>query len=167
MSQIVEMTPAWVYPLFVFLTYIGFLQSRRREVSKMRLLVIPAAMTSLSAFSVWNAFGPSLLGFAAWGIALAMAILLNAAALRQPSGVVYDIRRRRYIVPGSWIPLTLIMAIFFAKYFVNAALMTKSLSAELPAFVVVASSIFGFLSGNFVARALHVHINGKLNATST
>jgi hypothetical protein len=63
-------------------------------------------------------------------------------------------RDGRVTLPGSWVPMGLIMAIFFANYFVSMALATHMLSPRLPAFVGISSFAFGMLSASFMARAV-------------
>jgi len=160
MIEILRQTPTWVFFLFFALLYLGYLLAKTREVSKLRLAVLPVAMIGLSLYGVWSAFSASPRGFAAWAGGLGLALLLNGA-LRQPRGVSYCAASGRFTVPGSWVPLALLMAIFFTKYFVSAALATKALSPDIPAFVGIASFAFGLLSGTFLARALHTGKSAK------
>ena len=44
MTQILTHTPLWVFGLFFGLVYLGYLQSRTRQVSRGRLIVLPLAM---------------------------------------------------------------------------------------------------------------------------
>jgi hypothetical protein len=160
MLEILRQTPTWVFPLFFCLVYVGYLQSKTREASRSRLVVVPVAMICLSLYGTWSAFGANPLGFAAW-IGGAGLVLTLSGALRQPPGVSYSTGSGRLTVPGSWVPMGLIMAIFFTKYFVSTALATEALSPRLPAFVGLSSFAFGLLSGAFLARALQVRKSAR------
>jgi hypothetical protein len=153
MEQLITQTPKWVFVVFFVLLYLGYVQSKRREVRGSRLVVIPIAMIGLSIFSIGSAFGLNMLGFICWLMGVALAQIINAV-VRQPKGVIYLSENGRFMVPGSLIPLGLMMAIFFTKYFISASLATRFLSPNMPAFVSLSSLILGFLSGTFVARAI-------------
>ncbi len=56
MTQILTHTPLWVFALFFGLVYLGYLQSRTRQVSRGRLIVLPLAMLAWSLYSVWSTF---------------------------------------------------------------------------------------------------------------
>jgi len=70
--------------------------------------------------------------------------------------VEYHATEKKFFVPGSWVPLAVIMAIFFAKYIyaVMHALNADVISA--PLFIVVLSAVYGLLSGYFAAKAFNL-----------
>jgi hypothetical protein len=71
-------------------------------------------------------------------------------------GVNFVTETRSFSVPGSWLPLALMMAIFFTKYAVGVILARKlQISGEL-AFIGSISLIYGLLSGVFLARAVAI-----------
>ena len=65
MTQILTHTPLWVFGLFFGLVYLGYLQSRTRQVSRGRLIVLPLAMLAWSLYSVWSTFAAHLTALAA------------------------------------------------------------------------------------------------------
>lgn len=153
MAGMLRQTPAWVFVLFACLIYVGYLQSRTRSVARSQLFVVPAAALCLSLYGTWSAFGANPVGFAAWIGGAGLALLVGRKLPRARS-VNYALRDGRLTLPGSWVPMGLIMAIFFTNYFVSMALATRMLSPRLPAFVGLSSFAFGILSATFVARAL-------------
>lgn len=155
MTEIISQTPKWVFFVLFILLYFGYVQSKPREVTKKRLVIIPVAMTGLSLYSVWSAFGATTLGFSAWIVGIAVAQLINSV-LRQPTGVDYVRLKGHFVIPGSYVPLTLMMAIFFTKYFISAAIAVKFMSPEVQAFVGGTSFALGLFSGTFIARAFHM-----------
>ena len=92
---------------------------------------------------------------ASWAIALSMSVLVGHTWLRDQR-VEYDASKAKFQIPGSWVPLGVIMAIFFAKY-VFAVM--RALDAEVlaaPLFIVFLSAVYGLLSGYFAARAFNL-----------
>jgi NhaP-type Na+/H+ and K+/H+ antiporter len=92
---------------------------------------------------------------ASWAVALATSALAGYALFRDKR-VQYDVAAKEFFVPGSWVPLAVIMAIFFAKY-VYAVM--HALNAHViaePMFVVALSAVYGLLSGYFAARAMNL-----------
>jgi hypothetical protein len=155
LMQILRGTPVWVYPLLLGLIVFGYLQSKPRNVAPAMVAILPVALGVFSLTRVLAAFGPVPLGLAAWAAGTAAALLLNRA-LRQPAGVRWSAATSTFHVPGSWVPLTLMMAVFFARYALAvSAAMTPGLMHS-SAFVTEASFGFGLLSGIFIARALWV-----------
>lgn len=154
-GQILSNTPLWVFGLFVALLVFGLMQTRTRSVGKIAALLLPGGMIALSLAGIQSSFGLRPVPLAAWAVALAIAAAVGYAAFRDRR-VTYDATEGKFFVPGSWVPLAVIMAIFFAKYAyaVMHALGAGVLSA--PWFVVALSAVYGLLSGYFAARALNL-----------
>jgi hypothetical protein len=153
--QVLQRTPLWVWPLFLALVWLGVLQSRPRELSRTRLFVLPAVMIGLSLLSVGSTFGGAPVSLAAWGGGIALAVLVYRLTGR-PAGVVYSPASRTYSVPGSWLPLTLMMAIFFSRYAISVTLAIQPLLREAAAFAGGVSLLSGLASGIFFARARRI-----------
>ena len=153
--QILSNTPQWVFVLFVVLLVFGLMQTRTRTVRKISALLLPAGMIALSLAGIQSSFGLELVPLVCWAIALAIAAFAGYALFRDER-VRYDATAGKFFVPGSWTPLAVIMAIFFAKY-VYAVM--RALDADVistPLFIVALSAVYGLLSGYFAARALHL-----------
>lgn len=151
--EILGRTPPWVFVLFFVLLGLGRHQSRPRTVSLFGAMALPVAMISLSAYGVLSAFPGSLLGIAAWLGAVAAAVCLNCF-LGYPRGVVFEPATRSLAIPGSWIPLTLMMIIYFTKYGVGVALARNPGLPAVQWFVGAVSLAYGLISGLFFARAI-------------
>ena len=150
---IVQHTPGWVWGLLAVLIALGLSQTRDREASVGRVTVLPVAMVSLSLFGVIGVFGPTLLALGTWAVGMAVALLFGqrAVALR---GARWSARTRRLALPGSWLPLGLILALFVLKYSAGVSLgLHPSLRAE-PLFAGGLGFAYGLFSGLFLARAL-------------
>ena len=151
--EILKRTPSWVFVLFFVLLAFGYYQSKDRVVSRNKVTIIPAAMLVLSFYGVLSAFGSNLFAIFSWlaGVVITVYLGLKSA---NPSGVNFITETRSLLVPGSWLPLSLMMAIFFTKYAVGVILARKLPFAGEVAFIGSVSLIYGFLSGVFLARAL-------------
>lgn len=153
--QILSNTPAWVFALFLALLVLGLMQTRTRTVRKIPALLLPAGMIALSLAGINSSFGFRPVPLASWTAALALAVAVGHALFRDER-VQYDAAEAKFLVPGSWVPLAVIMAIFFAKYVyaVMHAFNADVLSA--PLFIVADSAVYGLLSGYFAARAFNL-----------
>lgn len=152
---ILKHTPLWVFGLFLGLACIGYLQSKTRLVSRGRLAVLPIAMSCLSLLGVWSSFGASLAAFALWTCAL-VAVVASGLALAPPRSASYSRESKLFTVPGSWVPLALMMCIFFTKYAVAVTRAITPDSSIPSASIALACTVYGLCSGIFLARALRV-----------
>jgi hypothetical protein len=62
----------------------------------------------------------------------------------------------RHTLPGSWLPLALMMAIFFTKYGAAVAVAREPALVNMPLFIGGVSILYGVWSGLFFARLLRV-----------
>lgn len=153
--QILKHTPLWVFGLFFGLAYVGYLQSKARLVSRNRLAVLPMAMLCLSFLGVWSSFGPNPTAFASWACAL-LAVVIFGLVLTPSRSVFYSPESKLFTVPGSWVPLALMMCIFFTKYAVAVERGLNPGSSNSVVWVVAICTICGLFSGAFLARAMRV-----------
>lgn len=152
LMQFVANTPKWVFALFATLLWLGWSQTITRSVGLRRITVMPLAMTGLSLYGTASAFGASPQVLLAWLVAAGVMVGL---VLQRPlaAGTRYQPSERRFTVPGSWVPLTLIMGIFLTKYIVGAALALQPALAHSAGFALVFGTLYGAFSGLFAARA--------------
>jgi hypothetical protein len=155
MLEIINHTPRWVFGLFIALVLLGMQQTRTRTVTMTRMTLLPLAMLALSFWGVWNAFDGSAVGVACW-----LGAMLGAALFAQRFDFSSNVRflpdTRSFIMPGSWLPLVLMMAIFFTKYAVGASLAQHGELRGLASFVAMASLAYGFWSGIFIGRMAQI-----------
>lgn len=146
--------PAWVPALPLGLVFLGYRQSLPRTVKPATLVVVALAMFGLSLYGVVGTFGGKPLALVAWGAGYTVTLLLGAKhfgsrGLRAEGASVR--------IPGSWVPLALILAIFTVKCALGFAAGVHSPMLGQAVFVAAISAILGALSGGFGARALAVH----------
>jgi hypothetical protein len=152
-GPIVQNTPRWVWGLLAFLLALGISQLRDRTVGVARASIMPVAMTALSIWGMLAAFGNSPLlapALAAW---IVCAGLVYAAVSTMRTKASYDPASRTYALPGSVVPLVLIVGIFLVKYFVGVELaMAPDLTRDTQ-YALTVAAIYGALTGMFVGRA--------------
>lgn len=155
-ATIVKNTPVWVWGLLAALVALGLSQWRNRSASLTRVTVMPVAMTAFSVYGVISAFGaggqlPVVLGLWAAGAAITLALWGRRPA---PEGSRYDAASRQFALPGSALPLMLILGIFFTKYLVGVELSLQASQAQTLGFAAPISLLYGVFSGVFAARTL-------------
>ena len=69
-----------------------------------------------------------------------------------PAGVRYDAARQMFSLPGSWVPLGLMMAIFLTKYVVGVMLAMHPALAHDSSIAAIVASLYGAMSGVFLGR---------------
>lgn len=154
-NQIISNTPTWVFALFFGLIYLGVQQSRTRTLTAKRMIVLPIAMLGLSLSGVWNTFHASNLSLLCWSVAVCIGALTTISLVNVKQSR-YHADTQTFELPGSWLPLTLMMALFFTKYAVGASIAYNPALVELNGFVTSASIFYGLCSGVFVGRAMKV-----------
>lgn len=77
------------------------------------------------------------------------------ARLAPPVGAAYDATTRSFRLPGGWVPMGLILAVFLMKYGIGVQLALEPALARAPAAFAV-TALYGLLSGLFAARTLRV-----------
>lgn len=147
---ILRNTPMWAYALFAGLLFLGYIQSRTRTLPLPRVLLVPVVMVTFSLYGVLSAFGTGTLPIAAWAVLL-LASTAGFAALDLSRGATYA--AGRFTVPGSWLPMAVILVIFFARYAINVGLAMNPSLRDVLAFALAASAGYGLASGFFAGRA--------------
>jgi hypothetical protein len=152
--EILRHTPYWVWGVFVLLLVVGLSQTRGRSVAPALVLLLPVIMIPLSLFTVASTFGVNAISLIAWAIGVLIAFAANAFVFRAPAGVRYLRDAGKFEIPGSWIPLILMMVIFLARFVLGVTRAVNPALVGNEIFVAVVSVILGICSGAFAARAM-------------
>jgi hypothetical protein len=152
LNQIFSNTPRWVWVLLLALLGLGLSQAVTRTASLRRITVLPLVMTGLSLFGTVTVFGADPQLLLVWLVSggLMAALLLQRSL---PVSARYSAQTRLFILPGSWVPLLLILGIFVTKYFVGVATAMQPALARDPVFALTFSALYGAFGGIFLARA--------------
>lgn len=155
LGTILKNTPTWVWGLAAALLALGLSQVRQRSVGQVRMALIPLTMTGLSLWGTLSAFGASLsFGYVMLAWALGALLMIGLLAPRAPqAGAAYDSATRSFQVPGSLVPLVLILGIFLTKYIVGVELAMQPALAQDGSYGVAVGGLYGVFSGAFAGRA--------------
>lgn len=155
-----------MFALFFVLLAAGYLQRKDRVVSRGRVSILPIAMIILSFYGVVSAFGIALIALTCWLVGIGVAVWVGVA-VAIPCGVSFSTETQTYFVPGSWVPLVLMMAIFFIKYAVGVILAWQLPVAIQPSFIGSISFCYGVFSGVFLAWALVIRRSAREASKTT
>jgi hypothetical protein len=148
---ILEHTPVWVWLVLAAVAWLGFAQSRDRYVSRVCTGFLPWVFVLLSLCAV--AFGPGELPLTLliWGLGFAAA-WIGGRRFVAVRGAAWSSERERVRVPGSWVPLLLMVALFSARYvFGVVAVLAPAIRAD-SRFLALTSLSYGMFAGLFWAR---------------
>ncbi|MDP1567259.1 MAG: hypothetical protein Q8L91_13525 [Polaromonas sp.] len=158
LGAVLTKTPLWVGGLFAALLALGLSQARERQVSQLRMAVMPFAMTGLSLWGSVSAFGKSplfayvLLVWAAGALLVGGLVAMSSA----PAGTHHDAASCSFRIPGSWLPLALILGIFLTKYVVGVDLAMQPGLAHDGQYTLVVGALYGIFSGAFTGRSVRL-----------
>jgi hypothetical protein len=150
--QIVSNTPKWVFVLFAALLWLGLNQLLTRKIGLARVTLLAVGMAGFSLFGTVSAFAGVPSALLAW-LTAAAAVFALVVNRPLPAGTQYEAASRRFTLPGSAVPLALMMGIFFTKYAVGVTLALQPALAREAAFALGLSALYGAFSGVFAARA--------------
>ena len=150
---ILSHTPVWVWALPTALVALGLWQRRERRVRPAQLLALPLALVVLGLWSMAPGFVAQPAAALLWLLAI-LAFAWWGLRLPRPAAARWLANEQRLFLPGSWMPLLLIVCIFGLRY---AAAVGQGLHPEWRSLAQVQwplALLFGALSGIFLGRAL-------------
>jgi hypothetical protein len=162
--QVMKSVPVWVWPVFVALLVAGVALSRDRPVPRRLVRLVPAVMAGLSFAGMASLFGLGVGPVAAWIGGAMVAAGLAELMIHGPGGVTYDAAADRFGVPGSFVPLALMMGIFWTRFAIGVATGLDPSLAANQYFVWAAGASLGLWSGLFIARARRILRHGRGSA---
>ncbi|HVE10382.1 MAG TPA: DUF6622 family protein [Paraburkholderia sp.] len=151
--EIIQGTPIWVWVLLVYLLSRGFKALHSGTAPLSRLAIIPVV------FAGWGILHLLTYPLAGWSAALAWIV----AALAGVLGGVFIASRSRFIVdpaantvmlPGSVVPLVLILITFATKFWLGFELATVTNLSMLGLYTVIDAAVSGIVAGVFGGRFL-------------
>ena len=161
-SQVIKGTPVWVWAILVSLVVLGVRQLRSRVVSRYSVLIAPVAFLFVGLLAA----GRGRTGFSAWALTLLATAALTFFVWQPTAGARYDASTDRLNLPGSVIPMLLMLAIFLLNYVINVVLaINPALRGEL-AWQVGPAVVLGALSGVFIGRAATLFRMNRVTSTA-
>jgi hypothetical protein len=150
LQQILIHTPAYVWVILAVLVWRGSSALREREMTVRSLFIVPAIMLALSLQDVVAKFGSNAAPLATWAAAAAATALLVwkfGADRTVPGAAPGSVRVR-----GSWVPLAMMMAVFFTKYVASVLLAILPHARQDALFAAAVCLLFGAFNGCFLGR---------------
>ncbi|QGZ66647.1 DUF6622 family protein [Paraburkholderia acidisoli] len=163
-QAILQGTPTWVWVLLVFLLSRGVKALKGGTAPLSRLALVPAI------FAVWGATHLLTDPFASWAAALAWLAAVCAGIagglhLARRSGFSVDPVARTVTLPGSAVPLVLIVVIFAAKFWLGVAHATVTDAAAHAQYATLGAAVSGVVAGIFAGRFLS-YVQAMRNAVT-
>lgn len=153
---IAQRTPTWVWGLMMGLLFLGALQLRERQLSLRRAIAPAAGLALLSLFTLRHDLAPTpwlVHALLVWFAAAALALHLGSSGTARVD-IRYDRVSQRFTLPGSALPLLIMMAIFWLKYLVNVELALQPQLRFEPEFALSMAAGYGVLNGLLGRRSL-------------
>ncbi len=148
-------TPFYIYWMFFSLIAVGYMQSKTRKLGIRRALIMPILLCSLSFLGFLLDFGLTFLSsffyFLGFCLGLYLAILLNKkfSIMQQ---IQYSFSKRSFVIQGSFIPLSMMMFVFFIKYFVGVITVINQELLLQKEFIMFFCILYGLFSALFFMR---------------
>jgi hypothetical protein len=149
--EILRHTPPWVFLLLAGLLVLGATQLRARRVHPLRLWALPLALLAMGTASTLAQLGAAPWAAPAWGLGLVAGFTL-ARRRRPPPGARFDAASGRLLLPGSVLPLALIVALFGLRYTAAVAQALHPAWRSAVEVVLPLALLYGALGGWFVGR---------------
>lgn len=151
-SQIVSNTPLWVWGLLLALFWLGTNQLMMRTASLGRVVRMALLMAAFSLYGTVSASGSSPGAIAAWVAAVAtVGWFVSRASLAE--GTQYLPQQRAFVIPGSWVPLALMLGLFAVKYLAGVSIALGAPIVHTALFGPLLGLVYGGFSGVFLGRA--------------
>ncbi len=147
--QILKGTPVWVWAILAALIFLGSRQLKARVVSRYSVLIAPVVFLFVGLMSAGR--GP--LGLAVWALAVVSLATVTFFVWQPTAGARYEANGDRLHMPGSVVPMLLMLAIFLLNYVINVVLAINPAYRGELIWQVVPALVLGALSGVFIGRA--------------
>ncbi|WP_425194931.1 DUF6622 family protein [Paraburkholderia phenazinium] len=154
-TDILQQTPNWVWGVLAALIAMGFKQTVMRRRSLRSATALPVVMAILSFYGLASAFSRQPLALVAWATGV-VAVVTLCQGFRVWGEVQWLEAERSVLMPGSWLPLVLMLGLFCIKFGVSVVRATYPGLALDDGIAGFAGFVYGAFSGAFLARALAV-----------
>jgi len=151
--NILSHTPVWVWGLLSALMALGLSQTRQRQLAPWRLLMLPLVLLGLGLWSMAPGFIALPLTALVWLAALGVGVALLAGRPAR-AGAAWLPAEQRLQLPGSWMPMLLILSVFSLRYAANVGMAMHPGWRSAPEVLLPLSLLYGGFSGLFLGRAL-------------
>lgn len=152
---ILQGAPLWVWALLALLLFLGIRSLRTRSVPVASLVALPLAFFGLSVSNLLPLDGLAPLRIGVWIAALVVGTIPGWFLVR-PQRIVVDRARRRITVPGSVVPIILMLAAFAGGFYFGYLFARYPELKTDPATLTLASTYRGLMSGYFLGQTIRL-----------
>lgn len=152
---ILQGAPVWVWALLALLLFLGIRSLRTRSVPVASLVALPLAFFGLSVTNLLPLDGLAPLRIGVWIAALMVGTIPGWFVVR-PQRIVVDRARGRISVPGSVVPIILMLAAFAGGFYFGYLFARYSELKTDPATLIMASTYRGLMSGYFLGQTIRL-----------
>lgn len=151
--DILKSIPSWVVVTFFIYTAYGLAQFRARQVRAFRLVIQPSLIVLLTLASVLTGTLDHSLCLLTWLLGMVLAAIVGNSN-KTSRGLRYSYQTKLIYIPGSWVPLLLMMLIYATLFMVNDISGEQHMQMNVALFSILVGLVYGLISGVFVARML-------------
>lgn len=151
--EIIAGTPWWVFGLFIYLSYAGFLATKPQIVPLKTLFIIPVIFVFMSIISMFTVLHITLNNLGLWCAAGLTGCALGWLQFRAMK--VKAIRNEaKLYMPGSWLLLVIVLILFACRYYINYEVALDPAFLSQSKYTSYIYIIFGLFTGLFAGRLL-------------
>ncbi len=144
-------TPFYVYWIFFSLLFVGISQLKTRSVGLRRALIIPIILILLSIYGLTHDFGITFFSTSIWIVGMISAVILNTM-IKKKKEIIYLKESKTFTIAGSFIPLSMMMLLFWVKYTVGAVTALELEILHNSSFIGIFSLLYGLFTGTYLLR---------------
>lgn len=153
--HILQAAPLWVWALLALLLFLGIRSLRTRAVPVASLIALPLAFFGLSISNLLPLDHLSPVRIGVWILALLIGTVPGWFLVRSER-IAIDRDRRRITVPGSVVPLLLMLAAFVGGFYFGYLFARYPELKSDPTTLALASTYRGLMSGYFLGQTLRL-----------
>jgi len=152
-TAFLEQTPWWVYLLFFYLIKLGIGASKTSVVPLKKLVILPLIFTVLSIHTMIVSFQVTAAVVEVWFASILLGTFFGYVLVRN---YVFRVDKKKYLIelPGNWITLILVLAIFVSKYYFGYAMSMDPTVVHNTHFEFIMLSVSGIITGLFIGRLI-------------
>ena len=144
-------TPFYVYWIFFSLLFVGISQLKTRSVGLRRALIVPIVLILLSIYGLTSDFGITFFSTSIWIAGMISAVILNTM-IKKKKEIIYFKETKTFMIAGSFIPLSMMMLLFWVKYTVGAVTALELEILHNTSFIGIFSLLYGLFTGTYLLR---------------
>ena len=164
-QTIVSHTPAWVWILLAFLVSRGFKALKGGTVPLSKLAIVPAVFAAWGLVHLFKEPAAGWVTGLAWLVGAAAGLGIGTL-LARTSGMSVDRVQKTVTLPGSAVPLLLILVTFASKFWLGVELATTHAGVD-SMYAILDGLVSGVVAGIFAGRFLIYWLGFRPASSST